>query len=48
MLFFSRFFQDAGCVYASMEWTVDTPANRKGVFRDGCPSIVLETPKPDL
>jgi len=26
----------------------DTPANRRGVFGDGRPSIVLETPKPDF
>jgi len=31
------------CFYA-----VDARANRSEVFGDGCPSIVLETPRPDF
>ena len=43
MFFVPHFFQNAGCFYG-----VDVRANRRGVFGDGRPSIVLETPKPDF
>ena len=46
MLFVPRFFPGRRlrlCFYR-----VDAPANRRGVFGDGRPSIVLETPKPDF
>ena len=46
MLFVPRFSRTQAasiCFYG-----VDAPANTRGVFGDGRPSIVLETPKPDF